>query len=92
MADFTPSKINGSFKNKDILSLDQFTPTDLEILFKETSKMKEIAIAAKPSDIMAGKLVTLLFYDPSCRNFGSFAAAINQLRGQTVAIQDQQHF
>ena len=92
MADFTPSKINGSFKNKDILSLDQFTPTDLEILFKETSKMKEIAIAAKPSDILAGKIVTLLFYEPSSRTFGSFAAAIKQLGGQTVEIQDPQHF
>ncbi len=85
-------KINGDFKKKDIISLDQFTPTDLSILFNATDKMKKIAINAIPSSLLAGKIVTLLFYEPSSRTFGSFAAAIKQLGGQTVEIQDPQHF
>lgn len=85
-------KINGNFKNKDILSLDQFVPKDLEKLFKLTTKMKTIAISAKPSNILAGNIITLLFYESSSRTFGSFAAAIKQLGGQTIEIQDPQHF
>jgi aspartate carbamoyltransferase catalytic subunit len=92
MTYLTADKINGNFKNKDIISLDQFSSNDLEKLFKLTTKMKKIAVAAKPSNILAGKIITLLFYEPSSRTFGSFAAAIKQLGGQTVEIQDPYHF
>lgn len=85
-------KINGNFKNKDILTLDQFTPKDINILFKLTAKMKKIAVESQSSKILAGKIVTLIFYEPSSRTFGSFAAAVKQLGGQTVEIQDPQHF
>lgn len=85
-------QINGDFTGKDILSLDQFSPKDLTILFKLTAKMKKIAVNAQPSNLLQGKIVTLIFYEPSSRTFGSFAAAIKQLGGQTVEIQDPQHF
>jgi aspartate carbamoyltransferase len=86
------TKINGNFKGKDILSLDQFAPLDLKILFKHTTDMKEIAANAKPSEILKGNIVTLLFYEPSSRTFGSFDAAIKQLGGQTVTILNPQQF
>lgn len=87
-----PDKINGSFKGKDIISLDQFSPKDLAILFRHTKKMAEIARNARPSDILLGNIVTLIFYEPSSRTFGSFSASVKQLGGQTVEIQDPQHF
>jgi len=89
---FEPQKINGKFKGKDIVSLDQFSPKDISILFKLTKKMKKIAYNAKPSDILAGKIVTLLFYEPSSRTFGSFGASVKQLGGQTIDIQNPQVF
>jgi len=85
-------KINGNFKGKDILSLDQFSTSDLEILFKHTNTMKEIGANAKPSEILKGNIVTLLFYEPSSRTFGSFAAAVKQLGGQTIDIINPQQF
>ncbi len=85
-------KIDGNFKGKDILSLDQFSPKDIDKLFRLTDKMREIGKNAKPSDILSGNIVTLIFYEPSSRTFGSFAAAVKQLSGQTVEIQDPQHF
>lgn len=54
--------------------------------------MKTIALKAKPSGILAGKIVVLLFYEPSSRTLGSFSAAIKQLGGHTVVIRDPQHF
>jgi aspartate carbamoyltransferase len=89
---FEPQKINGKFKGKDIISLDQFSPKDISILFKLTQKMKKIAYNAKPSSILAGKIVTLLFYEPSSRTFGSFGASVKQLGGQTVDILNPQVF
>lgn len=85
-------KINGNFKHKDIISLDQFSPSDLLTLFRHTKKMGVIAKNAKPSKILAGSIITLLFYEPSSRTFGSFSAAIKQLGGQTIEIQNPQEF
>lgn len=87
-----PEKINGKFKNKDILSLSQFSQKDLTILFSLTGHMKEIAFNARASSVLLGNIVTLLFYEPSSRTFGSFSAAVKQLGGQTVEIQNPQQF
>ena len=67
------TKINGNFKGQDILSLDQFSTEDLRILFTLTRKMKQIAINNEPSYLLAGTIVSLLFFEPSSRTFGSFA-------------------
>ena len=84
------TKINGNFKGKDIVSLDQFSTEDLRILFTLTRKMKQIAINNEPSYILAGNIISLLFFEPSSRTFGSFAAAVKRLGGQTIEIQDPQ--
>lgn len=85
-------KINGKFKGKDIISLDQFSPKDLKIIFSLVPKMRDIALKAKPSKIIAGKIVVLLFYEPSSRTFGSFSTAVKQLGGQTIEILNPQQF
>jgi aspartate carbamoyltransferase len=85
-------KINGNFKGKDIISLDQFSTKDIDIVLNVTAEMKDIAANAKPSQLLQGNIVTLIFYEPSSRTFGSFAAAVKQLGGQTIEIQDPQHF
>lgn len=87
-----PQKINQDFKGKDIISLDQFTTKDIDLVLKITADMKDIAFNAKPSTLLQGNIVTLIFYEPSSRTFGSFAAAVKQLGGQTIEIQDPQHF
>jgi len=81
-------KINGDFKGKDIVSLDQFSVEDLGILFSLTRKMKEIAVHNQASSLLAGYIVSLLFFEPSSRTFGSFAAAVKRLGGQTIEIQN----
>ncbi|MBI2621606.1 MAG: aspartate carbamoyltransferase [Candidatus Levybacteria bacterium] len=84
--------INGKYKGKDIISLDQFSPKDISILFKKTVGMLLIAKNARPSDLLKGNIVTLIFYEPSSRTFGSFVAAVKQLGGSTVEILDPEHF
>lgn len=84
--------INGNFKGKDIISLDQFSSQDIKILFSKVPKMRTIAINAKPSKIIAGKMIVILFYEPSSRTFGSFSTAVKQLGAQTVEIQNPQQF
>ncbi len=83
-------KINGDFKGKDILSLTQFSPKDIEKLFNVTWKMKHLASDNRPSLILQGKIASLLFYEPSSRTFGSFSSAMMRLGGSTIAIQNPQ--
>ncbi len=79
--------IAGTFKGKDIVSLDQFLREDLYQLFTLTHTMKRLALNCEPSTLLAGTITSLLFYEPSSRTFGSFATAIKRLGGQTLDIQ-----
>ncbi|MBP9719304.1 MAG: aspartate carbamoyltransferase [Candidatus Levybacteria bacterium] len=85
-------KIHGNFKKKDILSLEQFSTDDIKLLFSHVEHMRDIAVNSQPSDILKGNVVTLLFYEPSSRTFGSFGAAIKHLGGQTIDIINPQQF
>src|SRR5579863_1185905 len=82
------SKINGNFAYKDILSLDQFTVKDLYTLFNLADEMKQLVLYHRPSSLLAGYVVSLLFFEPSSRTFASFASAIKRLGGQTIEIQN----
>lgn len=92
MTNNSPAGINGDFKGKDIISLDQFSQKDIKILFSLVPKMRTIALKTLPSKIIAGKIVVLLFYEPSSRTFGSFSTAVKQIGGQTVEILNPQQF
>ncbi|HLZ55854.1 MAG TPA: aspartate carbamoyltransferase [Ktedonosporobacter sp.] len=81
-------KIEGNFKGKDIVSLDQFAAEDLHQLFSLTQRMKQMVLTNEPSQILAGYVISLLFFEPSSRTFGSFASAIKRLGGQTIDIQN----
>lgn len=85
-------KINGNFKGKDILSAEQFDIKSINKLFSKTRKMAIIAKNAKPSNLIHGNIITLIFYEPSSRTFGSFAAAVKQLGGQTIELTDLARF
>jgi aspartate carbamoyltransferase len=96
MADLKTSKShspkNNIFFQKDILSLSQFDKDSIIKLFGIAKEMRFIAKNALPSDILKGTIATLLFYEPSSRTRASFDAAIKQLGGQTVVIENPQQF
>ena len=76
------------FQQQDVLSLDQFSIPDLHRLFTLAHEMKQLVLNHEPSSLLAGYVVSLLFFEPSSRTFGSFAAAVKRLGGQTLEIQD----
>ena len=80
--------IHGKFRGKDIISFDQFSAEDLRILFTLTDSMKRMAVNNEPSYLLAGQIVSLLFFEPSSRTFSSFVAAVKRLGGQTIEVQN----
>ncbi len=80
--------INGNFRGKDILSLNQFTPQDIEILFQKTAVMRAVVERQQQLADLRGQVVTLLFYEPSSRSYGSFTSAVQRLGGGIIPVQN----
>lgn len=85
---FFMDKIEGDFKGKDILSIDQLCVKSLSKLFRTTDTIIRMVKKKKLPKMLSGKIITLLFFEPSSRTFGSFASAVKRLGGQTIEIQD----
>ncbi len=79
--------IAGDFFLKDIVSLDQFDQKSIELLFHQVSKIKKTP-TKKLLRILSGKIVALLFFEPSTRTFSSNASAVKRLGGQTIEYQN----
>ena len=79
--------IAGDFFLKDIVSLDQFDQKSIELLFHQVSKIKKTP-TKKLLKILSGKIIALLFFEPSTRTFSSNSAAIKRLGGQTIEHQN----
>lgn len=88
MQNKTVKKLSGKFKGQDILSLDQFSTSDIKKVISVAKRLKPLRVKGKTSKLLSGKIVTLLFYEPSSRTFSSFASAVQQLGAGVIAIQD----
>ena len=74
------------FNGMDILSVKQFNHDDLDIVFDIARKMRDLVYNQGGSDVLKGKLLANLFYEPSTRTSSSFAAATQRLGGNVVQI------
>lgn len=91
---YTPEKIDGVFANKHIVSVDQFTRQDLQIIFDATASIRK---RLKQNDrgllqLCAGKLMVTLFFEASTRTDMSFQAAMRHLGGDVVAASNGVQF
>ncbi|KAL8953525.1 MAG: hypothetical protein Q9222_000628 [Ikaeria aurantiellina] len=74
------------FKQRHILSVGQFTRQDLHLLFTVAAEMRLGVQRQGVLDILKGRLLCTMFYEPSTRTSASFDAAMQRLGGRTVAI------
>lgn len=75
------------FFGKDIISLDQLDRKSIEFLFQEVKRIKKTPVK-KLLKTLLGKVVGLMFFEPSTRTFSSNSAAVKRLGGQTVEYQN----
>ncbi len=78
----------GKFYMQDILSIKQFDRHDIETVFGVAEEMRAMVERVGTFDLLKGKLIANLFYEPSTRTSSSFAAAIQRLGGNTILIND----
>lgn len=79
-------------KARDVLSLSQFDSTSISHLFQETDRIISLHEAGKAIPHgLNGRIIALLFFEPSSRTFGSFSSAVKRLGGATIEIHDSKN-
>lgn len=89
----TPYLPFGDMKNaplyqKDILSVNQFHRRELEAIFAVAHEMEEMVRRIGTFDLLKGKILANLFYEPSTRTSASFTAAMERLGGSVIPINE----
>lgn len=79
-------------KARDVLSLSQFDSTSISHLFQETDHIMSLHEAGKAiPQGLKGRVIALLFFEPSSRTFGSFSSAVKRVGGSTIEIHDSKN-
>ena len=79
---------DGAFYGKSIISVRQFARPDLEHVFGVAREMREMVSRIGSFDLLKGKILANLFYEPSTRTASSFTAAMERLGGSVIAINE----
>jgi len=72
------------FKNRDIISIKDFSLEDINHVFRTAKSMEPLA--EKGSDMLRGKILATLFFEASTRTRLSFDAAMLKLGGSTIGF------
>lgn len=81
-------KREGRLYGKPILSVLQFSREDLEEIFTVAEEMRMMVERVGTFDLLKGKVLACLFYEPSTRTSSSFIAAIERLGGSAIPINE----
>lgn len=71
---------------QDILSVRQFDRQKLGHIFAVAEEMREMVKQSGATDLLKGKVLACLFYEPSTRTSSSFIAAMSRLGGSVIPI------
>jgi aspartate carbamoyltransferase catalytic subunit len=72
------------FKGRDIVSIKEFSREEIDYILKTAASMEQTA--KKGSDMLHGKILATLFFEPSTRTRLSFEAAMTKLGGAVIGF------
>ena len=83
---YLPPAIDGDFRGKHIVTVDQFARGDLEMLFETATTLKKRIRSGDRGvvEIASGQVLALLFFEASTRTDMSFQAAMLRLGGKAI--------
>jgi aspartate carbamoyltransferase len=85
------NQIDNGFYGQDIISVSQFDRTRLDFILEIGNEMKILVERFGSADLLRGKILANLFYEPSTRTSSSFMAAMLRLGGQVIPINNVQY-
>jgi len=72
------------FEGRDVISIKDFSREEIDYILKIAQAMEPIAL--KGSDMLRGKILATLFFEPSTRTRLSFEAAMHKLGVSTIGF------
>ncbi len=72
------------FEGRDIISIKDFTRKEIDYILETAEAIEPIAKTG--SDMLKGKILATLFFEPSTRTRLSFEAAMHKLGGSTIGF------
>ena len=75
---------NLNFTGRDIISIKDFNREEIDYILKVASRMEPLAKTG--SDMLKGKILATLFFEPSTRTRLSFESAMHRLGGSTIGF------
>ena len=76
------------FKGKDVISIKDFSKNEIDNILDCAEKMIPYAKGEKYKDVLNGKVLSSLFFEPSTRTRLSFESAMNRLGGRVIGFSD----
>ncbi len=83
--------VSNGFYGQDILSVSQFSRDNLDYILGVAREMQMLVERFGSADLLQGKILANLFYEPSTRTSSSFMAAMLRLGGQVIPINNVQY-
>ncbi len=77
-----------SLSGRSVLSVQDFSRTDLETIFSVADAAKRVVESSGSCEACKGKVLANAFYEPSTRTSSSFVAAMERLGGSVIAINE----
>ena len=77
-----------NFRLKNIISIKEFEREDIEFILDEASKLEDIAKSREVSEELKGKLLGLMFFEPSTRTKMSFETSMKRLGGDCIGFEN----
>ena len=75
------------FNLNDIISIKDFTREDIEYIIDKASSMENIAKSKEVSNDLNGKILGLMFFEPSTRTKLSFETSMKRLGGECIGFE-----
>jgi len=75
-----------NFQGKDIISIKDFSKKEIDYILRYGKKMLPYAKGEKFKEILKGKVLSNLFFEPSTRTRLSFESSMNRLGGKVIGF------
>ena len=80
--------VQNGFFGQHILSVRQFDRDKLQYIYRVADEMRALVKRFGKANLLEGKILANLFYEPSTRTSSSFQAAMLRLGGRTISINE----